>query len=106
MFTFHLDSSGLPRLLGVLDDVAAQLAGHPDFRGFVCLDHDSLRHQIIVISLWDGDGLEETNEVFVRATQQIAGCVELGMNSREYEILRLVPGTALSEDLFGQVLTS
>src|ERR1700692_1236992 len=106
MLTFHLQHLGLPSLMEALDAGAAHLAGHPDFRGFVCLDHDSLRHQIIIVSLWDGDGLEDTEEAFAVATRQIAACVELGMNRTEYEVLRLVPGTVLTEDVFGQVLTS
>ena len=106
MLTFHLDSHRLPRLMEVLDHVADQLTGDPDFRGFVCLDHDSLRHQIIIVTLWDGDGLDDTDGAFESAVAQIAACVDLGMNSTEYEVLRLVPGTVLTEDAFGRVLTS
>jgi hypothetical protein len=103
MLTFHLDGHHLPKLTEALDDAAEQLASHPDFRGFVCLDHDSVRHQIIILSLWDGDGLEATNPLFKRATEIIASCADLGMNNTTYDVLRLVPGAVLNEDAFGLV---
>jgi hypothetical protein len=105
MLTFHLDGRDLPKLTEGLDAATEQLAGHPDFRGFVCLDHDSVRHQIIILSLWDGDGLEASHPLFKRATEIIASCADLAMNSTTYDVLRLVPGTVLNEDAFGQVVT-
>ncbi len=106
MLTFHLNRHDLPKLTKALDDAAEELARHPDFRGFVCLDHDSVRHQIIILSLWEGDGLEATHPLFKRATEIIASCADLGMNSTAYDVIRLVPGAVLHDEPIGQAVAS
>jgi len=92
--TFHIDVDELPELFEALDSVGDQFAGHPDFRGLVCLEHDGLRKEIVVITLWDGEGLEATQAVSDMGRERIAATTDLGVTSRCYDVLRLVPGTA------------
>ena len=63
---------------------------HPDFEGLVCLEHDSVLHQIIVITLWGGRGLEDTQAESEVAQQQIAAATDFGVSSICYEVVRLI----------------
>jgi len=58
--TFHIDSNEVLGLTEALDGVADMFAHRSDFRGLLCLTHDSVRKEIVVITLWDGEGPEET----------------------------------------------
>jgi len=98
VLTFHVDSGQLPGLTVALDRVADRFAKHPEFRELVCLEHDSVRHQILVITLWDGQGLEDTQADSELARQQIAATTDLGMNSTNYEVRRLFPGSTTIDE--------
>jgi hypothetical protein len=93
VLTFHVDTCHLPGLSEALDAVSERFAELPRFRGLVCLEHDSVRHQILVISLWDEAGLEETQKDSDLAHAQIAAAIDLGVNSTTYTVMRLVPGS-------------
>ncbi len=102
--TFHIDAHELPGLFEALDAVAGQFAGHPDFRGLVCLEQKGLRQEIVVITLWDGEGLEATQAVSDMGRERIAVTTDLGVSSRCYDVLRLVPGSA--ERVLAEALAS
>jgi hypothetical protein len=93
VLTFHVESRHLAGLRDALDAVSEGFAHNPHFRGLVCLEHDSVRHQILVISLWDAAALEETQEESDLAQAQIAAAIDLGVNTTTYTVMRLVPGT-------------
>jgi len=79
------------------------VAKHPDFRGLVCLEHDdNVRNEVIVITLWDGQGLDDTAAEAEASRRQIADAIDLGVSSRCYEVLRLVPGSATLESLLAE----
>jgi len=92
VLTFHVDGEHLAGLSEALDVAADKLAEHPDFRGLLCLKHESDRHQIIVISLWDGQGLEDTAAESESSRQLIAAAVDMGVSSKSYEVLSFDPG--------------
>ncbi len=89
--TFHIDGDELGELTTALDDVARQYVGHPDFRGLVCLEHDSVRSEIVVITLWEGKGLENTQAVSDAGRRRIAETTDLGVIGKCYDVLRVVP---------------
>lgn len=97
VLTFHVHAHDLPKLTDALDVATASFTEHPDFRGLLCLDHDSFRNEIMVISLWDGEGIEDTEAEQARFQQLIAAVVDLGVSSRRYDVVRMVPGSPLSE---------
>jgi hypothetical protein len=97
VLTFHVDEHHLPGLTEALDVAAVRFAEHPDFRGLLCLDHDSIRNEIMVITLWDGQGLENTETEHVYAQQQIAAAVDLGVSTKCYDVVRFVPGSTRLE---------
>ncbi|MGA2520772.1 MAG: hypothetical protein ABSG81_08145 [Acidimicrobiales bacterium] len=92
--TFHIDGDELAELTAALDDVAEQYVDHPDFRGLLCMEHDSVRSEIVVITLWEGQGLENTQAVSEAGRRRIAATTDLGVISKCYDVLRIVPGPA------------
>jgi len=98
VLTFHVDGGALAGLAEALDRVGERFARNPDFRGLVCLEHDSVRHQVLVITLWDGNGLEDTQEESELARRQIAAATDLGMNSTNYEVLRMFPSSTTIDE--------
>ena len=99
--TFHIDGDEILGLTEALDGVADMFAHRSDFRGLLCLTHDSFRKEIVVITLWDGEGLEETQEGSEIARQRIAATTDLGVSTKCYEVLRSVPGTFSLERVLG-----
>jgi len=106
VFTFHADSRQLPGIIKALDGVAERVAKHPDFRGLVCLEHDNVRNEVIVITLWDGQGLEDTAAEAEASRRQIADAVDLGVSNKCYDVVRLVPGSATVESLLAEARAS
>ncbi len=106
VLTFHVDDDGMPGLADALDGVAELFSRNPEFRGLVCLDHDAARHEIIVMTLWDGDGLKKTQGDSEAGRRRIAATTDLGVSSRSYEVLRLFPGPASLEGVLAENLAS
>ncbi len=106
ILTFHVNTDELAEVTKALDDVAGHFAENPDFRGLVCLEHASTRHEVIVLTLWDGEGLESSHVVSEAARERIAATTDLGVTSRSYEVLRLIPGAASLERAVAQILSS
>ena len=106
MLTFHVDNDGIAGLSDALDGVAEIFSRNPEFRGLVCLDHDGPRHEIMVMTLWDGDGLENTQGDSEQGRQRIAATTDLGVSSRSYDVLRLIPGPASLERVLAENLAS
>jgi hypothetical protein len=50
---------------------------------------------MIVITMWDGEGLAETQAESELAQQEIAAITGLGVSNTSYDVLRLVPGSVL-----------
>ena len=103
--TFHIDSHEVLDLFEALDGVAEMFAHHADFGGLVCLTRDSVRKEIIVITLWEGEGLDVTQKGSELARERIAATTDLGVSTKCYEVLRLVPGESVlgdDSDILGQ----
>lgn len=88
----HVNSRELPDLTEILDGVTKQFAGRSDFRGLVYLEDNHARHQIVIITLWDGNELEDTQAEVELARERIAATTEMAVSSRGYSVVRLVPG--------------
>jgi len=106
VLTFHVDRDELSGLAEALDSVTEQFARYPGFRGLVCLQHDSARSEIMIVTLWDGGGLEETQEVSDLGRERIAATTDLGVSSKCYDVLRLVPGPATLETIMAEALAT
>lgn len=92
VLTFSVDSEHLPGLTAALDEASAKLGSNPDFRGVLCLENEGRRHEVMVISLWDGDGLRDTAAEAEASRQLIEVAVDLGVTCKCYEVLSFDPG--------------
>ena len=105
ILSFHIDADELPGLTAALDGVSQMFAGDADFRGLVCLEHDGARNEIMVMTLWDGQGLDDTQHDSEIARQRIAATTDLGVSSKCYDVIRLVPGSAALERVLADSLS-
>ena len=99
VLTFSVDDEHLSGLTAALDVASEKLGKNPDFRGVLCLENETCRHEVIVISLWDGAGLEDSAAEAEASRQLIEEAVDLGVTSRCYEVLGFDPGATRLEPL-------
>jgi hypothetical protein len=88
----HVNSHELPDLTEILDGVTKQFARRSDFRGLVYLEDNHARHQIVIVTLWDGNELEDTQAEAELARERIAAATDMAVSSRCYSVVRLVLG--------------
>jgi hypothetical protein len=91
---FHVDNDHLPSLIEALKASGQRLSHRDNFLGFMALDLDLVRHEITVISLWDGNGVADTERVFESARAEIALTADLGMRRSICEVITFVPGAS------------
>src|SRR5580704_9640692 len=91
VFTFHVVLDELDALHKALDATAGRLARHAGFRGLTCLERVGQRHEIIVFSMWEGEGLEETEAEAERTRRKIAETSDLGVRMEDYRVLSHFP---------------
>jgi hypothetical protein len=106
VLTFHVDADELPGLTDALDGVSETFAQNSDFVGLICLEHDSVRNEIMVITLWDGQGLDDSERDAEIARQRIAATTDLGVSNKCYDVLRMVRGPASLEAVLAEVLVT
>jgi hypothetical protein len=99
VFTFHVVPDEIDALDKALDATAARLARHAGFRGLTCLERVGQRHEIIVFSMWEGEGLEETEAEAERTRRKIAETSDFGVRTEDYRVLRHIPGRNTEEIL-------
>jgi hypothetical protein len=92
VLSFHVDDDELFGLTEAIDAVAEEFASLPEFRGLLCLERDGTRDEIVVVTLWDADGLDATEAVSEAGRKRIAATTDLGVCSKRYEVLRSVSG--------------
>ena len=89
VLSFHMDDNNRPGLVQALDGVAEMFAHQSDFRGLVCLEQDGARNEVLVMTFWEGTGLEDSQAGSEVARQQIASTTDLGVSSKSYDVLRM-----------------
>ncbi len=92
MLTFSVDDEHLPALTRALDHASSDLAKNPNFRGLLGLECNSGRHEIVIITLWEGEGLEDSAADSEASRRLIAEAVDLGVRSRNYAVLSFDAG--------------
>ena len=102
---FHLDLDQRKDLVEALDGVAARYAAREDFQGLLCLGNDGPRSEIVVLALWDDRGFEGIEAEVEGARRRIAAVADLGVSSKSYEVLRLIPGPASIESMIAEALS-
>jgi len=107
VLTFHIEPDHIDEVAQALDAAEERFAKNANFRGLICLDHPDHRHEIVVITMWDGTGLEDMEAEDEVARQEIADTCDLGVRSQEYRVLRQFAGvvpTPHSTSAYGVLL--
>jgi len=94
VLTFQVDDEHMPVLCHALDAAMTRWRHRAGFRGLLCMEHDGLREQVMLITLWDAGGLATTASQAEEARELIADATEAGVSSCTYEILGFVPAGA------------
>lgn len=105
VLTFHVDDDELPELTKAIDAVADEYSLIEGFRGLLCLKREGIRNEMIVVTLWDGDGLEATDEQSEANRRRIASTTDLGVCTRRYEVLRQVRPENFHELLLAEAMS-
>jgi len=94
VLTFHVEADHMPTVIEALQGALDRWRDHSGFRGLLCLEHDGLREEVMIIALWDASCLAETARQAEEARELIADATDAGVASRAYEVLGFVPGVA------------
>jgi hypothetical protein len=105
VLTFHVDDDELPELTKAVDAVADEYSMIEEFRGLLCLKREGIRNEMIVVTLWDGDGLEATNAQSETNRRRIAATTDLGVCTRRYEVLRQIRPENFQELLLAESMS-
>lgn len=97
VLNFFIDADQTVELTDAIEEVTGQFSHFADFRGLLCLESDGARNEIIVITLWDGDGLEATEAVSEAGRHRIAATSDLGVSCKLYNLLRQLPGSVVPD---------
>jgi len=87
VLTFHIDDAAEDDLVEALDEEAARLSQCHGFGGLLCLKQRGVRDHIMVITLWDDEGLAATQLDHERSKKHIASTTDLGVMSQTHEVL-------------------
>ena len=89
--TFHVEQDHMPSVIEALNHSLEELDHSPGYKGLLCLEHDGIRNQMIIITLWEtADGVA-TADGAEDALALISDATDTGVTSRTYEVLALIP---------------
>jgi hypothetical protein len=74
-----------------LNASVARLNQSPGYKGLLCLEHDGVRNQILIITLWDAVGLASSAQAAGDAMALISDVTHSGVSNQAYEVLGFVP---------------
>ncbi|MGA2521580.1 MAG: hypothetical protein ABSG81_12280 [Acidimicrobiales bacterium] len=84
---FHVDADQMTDVAAAMDAAAGDFAALPGFGGLLGLVDDSPRPQVLMISLWDAQGLRATAAEGEEARRRIAEIADTGVTSRVLSVL-------------------
>jgi len=89
--TFHIEQDHMPLVIEALNTSLARLNHSSGYKGLLCLEHDGVRNQIMIITLWDAVGLAATAQQVEDALSLVSDASDTGVTSRTYEVLGFIP---------------
>jgi hypothetical protein len=90
--TFHVEQQHMPSVIEALDASLGTLNHSAGYKGLLCLEHEGVRNQLLIITLWDEVGLASSAQEAGDAMALISDVTNSGVSSRTYEVLGLIPG--------------
>ena len=90
--TFHVEQEHMPSVVEALDASLATLNKSPGYKGLLALEHDGVRNQLVIITLWDAAGLPSSAQEAEEAMALISDVTNSGVSSRAYGVLGFIPG--------------
>jgi heme-degrading monooxygenase HmoA len=91
VLTFHVEQDHMSSVIVALNSSLAKLNDSPGYKGLLCLEHDGVRNQILIITLWDSEGLASSAQEAQEAMALISDVSDSGVSIRAYEVLGLIP---------------
>ena len=88
VLTFHVDANRMTDVVEAMDDAIARSASSPGFVGMLGLVDDSDRPQVLMISLWDAQGLTASASDSEETRRHIAETADTGVTTRTLSVLR------------------
>ena len=89
VMTFHVDPDDMPAVMQALDAARERFEHDDSFKGMLCLEEDGLRNQLVIVTLWEGAGLDASADEAEEAKTRIASATDTGVTSRTYDVLRI-----------------
>jgi hypothetical protein len=89
--TFHVEHDHMPSVIEALNQSLTKLDHNPGYKGLLCLEHDGVRNQLIIITLWNTADLAATAHRAEDALALIFDATDTGVTSWAYEVLALLP---------------
>ena len=91
VLTFHVEQGHMTSVIVALNASLAKLNHSPGYKGLLCLEHDGVRNQILIITLWDLEGLASSAQEAEEAMALISDVSDSGVSIRAYEVLGFIP---------------
>ena len=91
VLTFHVEQDHMTSVIVALNASLAKLNSSPGYKGLLCLEHDGVRNQILIITLWDSEGLASSAQEAQEAMALISDVSDSGVSIRAYEVLGFIP---------------
>jgi hypothetical protein len=98
VLTFHVDGDRMSDVVKAMDDTIERSADHPGFVAMLGLVDDSQRPQVLMISLWDDQGLKATASDAEEGRSQVAETADTGVTSRTLSVLRFAAASPPRRD--------
>ena len=98
---FHVDADRMPDVVDAMGDAAGRFAAYPGFGGMLGLVDDSHRPQVLVISLWDAQGLGASAGEGEEARRRIAETADSGVTSRVLSVFHISGSASPDGDIQG-----
>lgn len=88
--SFFINRQMLDEVMAIFDtEVLPRYLDSPHFLGLIVVDAEDVRHEVLGMSVWDGD-LEGSQEIVSEFRRRVTDVAGTSPTSKAYEVLRLV----------------
>jgi hypothetical protein len=88
--SFFINREVLDEVMEIFDtDVLPRFLGLPHFLGLIVVDTEDVRHEVLGLSVWDGD-LDDSEEIVSEFRRRLVDIAGTSPTSKAYEVLRLI----------------